>query len=726
MEPGEPVPMDHDTDNPATKKVRNRDELSEMPTAPIGEPPAGNENGPSSGSAPSFKDSLLQGHHQGNNGFHHNTVKTGQGDVTYTIKDGMPAISFADRIKKKIEYAMTYSLVVRPLGRNFSFLAIEKRISTLGKPKGRINLVDSIDGYHIIRLTHEENYYNALPSVLPWTINFDSKSENISAVAAWIRILAQKHQRGGIEAQTAKPPRGSPRLQPKKNLDKETDPTRIKHSINKSLSTTKTHIPHCSAKTNSTFSTHPKPIHTTRNIVFPKAKYRLADGKSKRRRNERHRQGRAGCFGGSVEVIKDDDGAGDGEEEKAAADGGEGSVKFSASKGVVFGGACGGGRWCMGERLKIQLRKSDKPPDHIEASEEITEVSADDMVKDQQRVAVDDHWSNADLEQLPDAGNPETISMLKQKIRQHKPQIVAVFEPRINGPKATGILKELGMENSHRTESVGFAGGICIWKPPKAYQPNTVEHIGSCCRYVTSPWIAFGDFNAFTDVADKVGEENTVWKSILKAKYELPLDALPSDISRTKASIFWKQISKLWPEALKAIRWVVNDGTIINFWIDNWLNADGPLSLHAKQIIPPSDSSAKVADFIDDRGDWDWNKLNMLLPPNILEKTRAERHTWALWFGVVCWKLWNARNKEIFGEETVSQASLRFASQAFVKEVIGSNQIFAHDLESHLATAQPSWNPPSPNWVKINSDGATALPSYKLAAGGVIRNNEGD
>ncbi|CAI9098237.1 OLC1v1034848C1 [Oldenlandia corymbosa var. corymbosa] len=47
-----------------------------------------------------------------------------------------------------MEQAMSYSIVVRSLGRNFTFAAIKKTCLALWKPEGDINLVDSIDGYH--------------------------------------------------------------------------------------------------------------------------------------------------------------------------------------------------------------------------------------------------------------------------------------------------------------------------------------------------------------------------------------------------------------------------------------------------------------------------------------------------------------------------------------------------------------------------------------------------
>ncbi|GER45601.1 RNA-directed DNA polymerase [Striga asiatica] len=107
--------MDQDSGNPATKKVRNREEALNPSPDLAEESPIENSTEVNRANIPSFKESLLQNNPGANSkGFHHDTVRTEPGDVTYTIEDGMPAVNFADRIKKKMEYAMSYSLVGTP------------------------------------------------------------------------------------------------------------------------------------------------------------------------------------------------------------------------------------------------------------------------------------------------------------------------------------------------------------------------------------------------------------------------------------------------------------------------------------------------------------------------------------------------------------------------------------------------------------------------------------
>ncbi|XP_031124242.1 uncharacterized protein LOC116026955 [Ipomoea triloba] len=55
---------------------------------------------------------------------------------------------------------------------------------------------------------------------------------------------------------------------------------------------------------------------------------------------------------------------------------------------------------------------------------------------------------------------------LKQLCRDHSPDIVCLFEPKVLGAHANSICISFGFENWVRVEVVGFSGGIWIfWKP---------------------------------------------------------------------------------------------------------------------------------------------------------------------------------------------------------------------------------------------------------------------
>ncbi|GMJ02456.1 hypothetical protein HRI_003914800 [Hibiscus trionum] len=50
-------------------------------------------------------------------------------------------------------------------------------------------------------------------------------------------------------------------------------------------------------------------------------------------------------------------------------------------------------------------------------------------------------------------------------VQVQKPDIVALFEPRISGRKADSFIRRSGFDNSYRVEATGFSGGIWVlWR----------------------------------------------------------------------------------------------------------------------------------------------------------------------------------------------------------------------------------------------------------------------
>ncbi|CAI9107532.1 OLC1v1006905C1 [Oldenlandia corymbosa var. corymbosa] len=207
----------HENENPTTKRVKNRDQIPEItendhPSSEQSDPPIATTSNPMFSTLsqltspavegiPSFKDRLLQGQSSHfSNGYHMMNVTVEEGDVTYGDEDGVPSTNFSKRVKTHMKIVMTYSIVVKPLSRDFRWNRLHKRLKGLWKIKGELKPMDTIEGYHFFRLTTEEDYYFILLNgpwslddhyilVLPWTKQFSTKDDNISAVAIWICIL---------------------------------------------------------------------------------------------------------------------------------------------------------------------------------------------------------------------------------------------------------------------------------------------------------------------------------------------------------------------------------------------------------------------------------------------------------------------------------------------------------------------------------------------------------
>ncbi|CAI9087709.1 OLC1v1021852C1 [Oldenlandia corymbosa var. corymbosa] len=127
------------------------------------------------------------------------SVTTEEGEVTYGEVDDLSTIDFANPVQRRMNRAMTYTVAVKPLGREFPYCLLHKRLKDMWQPKGEIFPSDVIEGYHMFRLSNVEDYNHVLLNgpwsikehyitVLPWTPNFDPTGENLSAVPTWIRI----------------------------------------------------------------------------------------------------------------------------------------------------------------------------------------------------------------------------------------------------------------------------------------------------------------------------------------------------------------------------------------------------------------------------------------------------------------------------------------------------------------------------------------------------------
>jgi len=79
-------------------------------------------------------------------------------------------------------------------------------------------------------------------------------------------------------------------------------------------------------------------------------------------------------------------------------------------------------------------------------------------------------------------GNSETLNILREHIRQHRPHIVALVETRISGVRAQSVNKKIGFRNCFRVEAQGFQGGIWVlWNE----EEMEIEILTSHAQFVT-------------------------------------------------------------------------------------------------------------------------------------------------------------------------------------------------------------------------------------------------
>ncbi|KAK8611922.1 hypothetical protein V6N13_131960 [Hibiscus sabdariffa] len=134
------------------------------------------------------------------------------------------------------------------------------------------------------------------------------------------------------------------------------------------------------------------------------------------------------------------------------------------------------------------------------------------------------------------------LNALRQYLRDNKPDVVGLVEPRISGYKADLIISSLGFPHSHRIEAVGFSGGLwlcwfntvsidilinhfqflhfrincvadgcsslatLIYASPNATKRKILWlHLRQLASTISQPWLLFGDFNATLSVDDRMG-----------------------------------------------------------------------------------------------------------------------------------------------------------------------------------------------------------------------------
>ncbi|KAK8626084.1 hypothetical protein V6N13_133736 [Hibiscus sabdariffa] len=139
-------------------------------------------------------------------------------------------------------------------------------------------------------------------------------------------------------------------------------------------------------------------------------------------------------------------------------------------------------------------------------------------------------------------GDPKFLNALRQYLRDNKPDVVGLVEPRVSGYKADSIISSLGFPHSHRIEAAGFSGGLWLcWLNTVSidilvnhfqfihFRINCVadgcsslatliyaslnatkrkilwSHLDQIASSIYQPWILFGDFNATLSIDDRMG-----------------------------------------------------------------------------------------------------------------------------------------------------------------------------------------------------------------------------
>jgi hypothetical protein len=115
---------------------------------------------------------------------------------------------------------------------------------------------------------------------------------------------------------------------------------------------------------------------------------------------------------------------------------------------------------------------------------------------------------------------------------------------------------------------------------------------------------------------------NSLWCKVLKEKYSRYRGIDGNFISKPSDSFIWKGIVQSWSNLSKFEEWSIGNGRSVQAWRDKWLEG-GIVLAHCMEHIPTEIDQWKVADMVDDEGNWKTHTLSLLLPPDIIRKITA-------------------------------------------------------------------------------------------------------
>lgn len=85
-----------------------------------------------------------------------------EGDVKMSTVNGIPSFEFFERVNQLLIAYMANSVVVKLLGKNIGFGALQTRIYALRKPTMSYQLMDIENGYYLVKFRSKDDYEKVL------------------------------------------------------------------------------------------------------------------------------------------------------------------------------------------------------------------------------------------------------------------------------------------------------------------------------------------------------------------------------------------------------------------------------------------------------------------------------------------------------------------------------------------------------------------------------------
>ncbi|KAH1090413.1 hypothetical protein J1N35_017670 [Gossypium stocksii] len=126
------------------------------------------------------------------------------GDILKSVMNGMPSISFSDRIHKILIQGMENTMILKLLSRNIGFSVLQNKLYNLWRLSAPLHMMDIENGYFLMKFQNKLDCEMVLSegpwiifgqylTVQLWTLAFDSTQAYPSVVMAWIRFPGDMH-----------------------------------------------------------------------------------------------------------------------------------------------------------------------------------------------------------------------------------------------------------------------------------------------------------------------------------------------------------------------------------------------------------------------------------------------------------------------------------------------------------------------------------------------------
>lgn len=112
---------------------------------------------------PSYKSTLLgESSEKKNDNFGEEEFVLLDDDAAVEMIEGVPSITFSDRVKEYIKRRMARTVIVKLLGGKICFNTLLNKISLIWSPQGHFQLMDLENEFYLIRFKDEEDYSKVL------------------------------------------------------------------------------------------------------------------------------------------------------------------------------------------------------------------------------------------------------------------------------------------------------------------------------------------------------------------------------------------------------------------------------------------------------------------------------------------------------------------------------------------------------------------------------------